>query len=74
MSRRKPLPAVPQAYRIPYTVWELIDVMGREPPKTVVYQSKVGDFQAVNCNQRILGQVMAYSPADALVELAKGTK
>jgi hypothetical protein len=72
VSRRKAAPALPAASRIPYTVWELRDVMGIQPPVTVVYQSKVGDFQAQNCNQRILGQVMAYTKEDALRELAKG--
>jgi hypothetical protein len=74
VRRTKAAPALPAAQRIPYTVWELIDIMGREPPKTVVYQSQVGDFQRVNCNQRILGQVMAYTKEDAIKELAKTVK
>jgi len=72
MSRRKTVaPPAPAAYLTPYTVWELIDIMGREPPRTVVYQSRYDDLQMVNCNQRILARVSAFNKEGALREAMK---
>ena len=56
-------------YPVPYTIWRLVDVLGREPPVLVARLTRTGERAMQNCNQHIVTHVTAYTGAEALTRV-----